>query len=123
MLLNKGGSATKKLEEPYNSINGRGGVESDLVCLTETRETFYPATLFHVTLFRLRRRDVNDKKGGGVAIQMVKDNLHGTDCLDQLFLFIDRVMEMKSATFLTSLQPVSFFVIQRITKETFSGRS
>ena len=85
-LLNIRGLNTKKLEELYNSVNFG---ENDLVCLTETHEKYSSVRIPDCYHYVVRRRDINDKKGGGLMIQMgkeIKHNLHSTDCSDLLFI-------------------------------------
>ena len=85
-LLNVRGLNSRKLEELYNSINFG---ENDLVCLTETHEKYSSVKIPDCNHYVVRRRDVNDKKGGGLMIQMgkeIKYNLHSNDCSDLLFI-------------------------------------
>ena len=72
-LLNIRGLNKSKLEELYNVINLR---EYDIVCLTETHEKYSKVQVPECYNYVTRRRELGDKKGGGLMIQLGKGILY-----------------------------------------------
>lgn len=85
-LLNIRGLNSSKLEELYNAIEVG---KSDLVCLTETHERYCSVDIPEYLNYVTKRRELGDKKGGGLMIQMGKDlkyELLKTESSDLLFV-------------------------------------
>ena len=88
-LLNIRGLNKTKLQELYNSINIG---ELDIVCLTETHEKCCSVQIPKCYNYATRRRDLKDKKGGGLMIQMGKKVIHKvitTRSSDLLFIEVE----------------------------------